>query len=139
MTTRNIQDVRFDLAEARCKLNAVREVLRTRQPLIESELIAWFCGGDPRRLGVDQVDRQRQLAVLCDASEELHSLREAARLRGDAVIRLSAELRGRVDGRREVERQTRERLADAIMALASNSVPGIARDAVLSEVGGRLS
>jgi hypothetical protein len=67
----------------------------------------------------------------------MHDLREAVQTKREAVLLASAELGGLLDARRDLELQTRERLADAIMALASTGGPGIVRDAVLSDV--RLS
>lgn len=133
MTALNTTAVlRSDLAHARCDLLHAQERLRDRQPLIESELLARFCGGDSRRLGETEVDRTRQLAVLLSASEEMRDLREAVQMKREAVMRASAELGDLLDARRDLERQTLERLADAIVALASTGL-GVARDAALSD------
>ena len=53
-------------------------------------------------------------------------------MKREAVMRASAELGDLLDARRDLERQTLERLADAIVALASTGL-GVARDAALSD------
>jgi hypothetical protein len=139
MDRRSIADLRRDLANAQCELLSAREALRTRQPLIESEIIAQFCGGDPRRLGYSDDDRRRQLAVLSEANEELHGLWEAVRTRREAVIHRSAELQGLLDDRRELKQSACERLANAIMVLAASGAPTPTHESVVAEVRTRLS
>ena len=134
-----IADLRRDLATARCELLRAKSALRARRPMIEGELIARFCGGDPKLLGEHWTDRQRQLAVLSAADEELHRMQEGVRSGQEAVIRISAELKSLLDERRELERKTGERLADAIAALPERGAPDVAREAVLAEVGNRRS
>jgi hypothetical protein len=118
----DLQRLRRALAEARLNLRATTERHKRIQAEREVAIIAGLYGGDPKNMGANQADRDRQMTIELTHDNEYQDVSEELFRTTAAVTRLEAETEGLRDLRREREWLSRDKLADALLALPNSDV-----------------
>jgi hypothetical protein len=107
--------LRHALVEARLALRRTTENHKRVQAEREVAIIAGQYGGEPRNMGANQADRDRQMILDLSADGEYQAAAEALFDASADVLRLEAELDALLDVRRDREWYIRDHIADALI------------------------
>lgn len=112
----SLPDLRRLLAEAKVQLRLVEYQHKVWRAQTEADLVE-RAGGE-KNLGTNAESREREFILHLDREPDYQSVRRDLVATQDEVDRLTAEIEGRLDERRERQLAVQDKTADAYLALA---------------------